>query len=723
MLNEKLNEVKKDIERYIKPLNELNINKGDTLVFDIEACAIKNHTEMLTYSIAVMNCNENEDIMYWTNNVSEFMDYLLNANTSHFKLYAHNCSYDIKPFILDFTNRYDTLQKLVTLVEKDYYDLFAGVSIPVLTEQKEKSNKMKKYEYDLRIKDNIFYSLVIQGEQAQISFLDSYKILPMSLKRACSGFLNLELSKDGLDYNKERSLEDKLTHEELSYIYDDVFGLKYLIKLCCIDGFDVNGKHILFNKLTSSSQSLYDYKQTLREDFEERKNSFENYSECFYYLDKNLEQNGYYTKSQKDYKSIQKYEDNKNQLLFNGLFPALNPFTEDWIRLSYYGGLCTPHYENVEKYSKYEDKKGIVLDVNSLYPFVMKSFLLPYGDPIIGYGEYFKQDESYKTNYPLFIQEITIYEMNVKPYKMPFIQVKNSQYFNQREIISTNKKDGEYRTIKLRLTNVLLDLLFENYDIPRYSFGNHIAFRGTNKLFENYLSFWADVKKNNKGAKRETAKLRQNGLYGKFGMNSNTVITLFENNDGVYKLNRTEESYISNSIYLPMATFITSYAKMYLVKSINENYERFMYCDTDSLHLYGDLSEVKGLKIDGKEYGAWDNELTFNDFIYISPKRYAEKDVKSGNWIIKCCGLSDDIMKKVDDISIFTCCENPKDIKKKLEKGKIYSIDNEDDVYYYSDKNYTQKIKGIFKSKKSKIIKYGTDIQTQPYMITKTNYF
>ena len=40
----------------------------------------------------------------------------------------------------------------------------------------------------------------------------------------------------------------------------------------------------------------------------------------------------------------------------------------------------------------------------------------------------------------------------------------------------------------------------------------------------------------------------------------------------------------------------------------------------------------------------------------------------------------------------------------------------------YADTDCTKKIKGLFKSKKSKIVKYGTDIQEQPYMITSNNY-
>ena len=81
-------------------------------------------------------------------------------------------------------------------------------------------------------------------------------------------------------------------------------------------------------------------------------------------------------------------------------------------------------------------------------------------------------------------------------------------------------------------------------------------------------------------------------------------------------------------------------------------------------------------------------------------------------------------MNKVDDINMFDICEyDGKIIRKMFTEGNIYFTDNEDDIYYYKDEEYKQPIKGLFKSKKSKIVKYGTDIQQQPYMITKNNYF
>ena len=245
-----------------------------------------------------------------------------------------------------------------------------------------------------------------------------------------------------------------------------------------------------------------------------------------------------------------------------------------------------------------------------------------------------------------------------------------------------------------------------------------MAFRGTNNLFKNYIDFWSKIKQENEGALRSFAKLMQNGLYGKFGMAGASEITNFQNNDGVFTIEHTHEMVTSNTVYLPMATFITSWAKQYLVQAINANYERFMYCDTDSLHLYGTLDQVRGVEIGKKIYGLWDNEMCFEDFKYLGSKRYAEKNSETHQWEIKCCGLTDEIMKKLDDISVFEMCVYS---AKELAKMKYYTKD--DDIYYYKDKECRQKIKGLIKSKKSKIIKGGTIIQEQPYMINANNYF
>lgn len=712
-LNEVLSYKKNHLKRYTKDISKIKFKKHDVLVFDIEACAIKNHTEMLTYSIACISCYDETDTMYWTNSVDNFLDTLLLSKAKTIKIYAHNCLYDVKPFLLKYVEKYGNNELKVNTYTKKEFNKYINKNVEV-TYRQYKQDKLKPFQYKLSIKDGIFYGLTIQTDTTKIEFLDSYKIIPQNLQSACSSFLDLKLPKDGLDYNKERTLEEDLTKEEMNYIYDDVFGLKYLIKLCCIDGFDVNGKHVRFTKLTNSSQSMYDYKQTLLEDYENRTNAFNN-DEFYDYVENRLIGTNF--NSTKNF-------DERLQILFESVYPVQTCFMDNWERLSYYGGLCTPHYENCKKYSNSKDHRGKVYDVNSLYPSRMEVELLPYGVGHYYEIPYIKMNEKYKRDFPLYIQDITIHDIEVKEDKMYFLQVKDNEYFNGRELIKNNiNKYGNKVDIHLRLCNPLLELLFDCYNVKSYTLGSHIGFRGSYKLFDNYLKFWKEVKQTSKGAKRAVAKLRQNGLYGKFGMSGDNEITTFENVDGKFTINHTGETYVSNAIYLPMASFITSYAKCYLVNAINQNYDNFLYCDTDSIHLYG-TEQAKGIEVDSKKYGAWDNEMDFDDFKYLSPKRYAERDINTKEWTIKCCGLTDKIMKKVNDINMFDICEyDGKTMNKMIKENRVYKKDSEDDVYYYKDKECTQRIRGLFKSKKSKIIKYGTDIQEQPYMISNNNYF
>ena len=57
---------------------------------------------------------------------------------------------------------------------------------------------------------------------------------------------------------------------------------------------------------------------------------------------------------------------------------------------------------------------------------------------------------------------------------------------------------------------------------------------------------------------------------------------------------------------------------------------------------------------------------------------------------------------------------------KEIKKTTLYT--KEDTVYYYLDKECTQKVKGLFKSKKSKIVKNGTVIKQQPYMLNENPF-
>lgn len=724
MLNRRLEGIYNEgLDKKIKPLSELKFEKNNVLVFDIESCGIENNKKALTYSIAVMKADSNEDIMYWTNSVSEFMDTILNVSCETIEIYAHNLFFDIKPFITYFINHYPTNMLKNNIEETKIYDYNMKTKV-IQRVQKTTATRRKyqTYDYDFIYRKGQLYMCRIYGNTYQvkqkkkevvktcmITFKDSFKIAPYSLQKCAKDFLNLDLSKGGLDYNKERTLDDKLTIEELKYIYEDVFSLSYLIKQLVIEGTDLNGDKVKYDCLTNSGQSLKNYKLTLLEDFNNKQNAFNN-EELYEEIETKLLNTKFYNIkcSDDDYK--------KADILFKTVYPPLSIGVDKWLRHSYYGGLSMVDFKNVEKFSKKKNRNGVVLDVNSLYPFCMSTFLLPYGRPVIKQEPYEELTEEFKKTYPLYVQEITIYDMQLKKGKCPFVQVKDAMDFNGREVLNTNiNKKGEQVPITLLLCSPLFELLFENYNINGYELGRSICFKGSYNLFKNYIDFWSKIKQESSGSLRAISKLRQNGLYGKFGTSVLCEEFNIKADNDKFEIEHTHLDYATDNIYLPIASFITSYAKKYLVSAINSNKDRFMYCDTDSVHLYGTLEEVKGINIGKKIYGYWDNELCFDDFKYLGSKRYAERNVETGKWEIKCCGLTDKIMKKVD-IQYFDYCQYS---IKELNKMQLYTKDSDDDVYYYEDKECTKVIKGLFKSKKARIVPGGTLIITTPYAIIK----
>ena len=679
--------------------------------FDIEACSTdETKEEMYTYSLSFMSCDIQNNICYNFDDIRECINTLLSLPCKIVNLYAHNCGYDMKPIIVDYIEQFGNNVKQQEFYTLYKYDRFEKTRKELKYQYNGKSKVMKPFQYDIIMKDGIFYKLTLMSETTTINFYDTYKLVPYSLKKCCSDFLGLDLGKDGLDYEKIRKPDDELTTEEKIYIYDDVFGLSYLVKALKIDGLTLSDKTFKFTKLTNSGQSLHDYKIMLLHDFMQKEPPFDN-QEVYGHVE------NYLLLKTKFYNmDLIKDEDKMAQMVFLGLYPTESYFQDAWERQSYFGGLCTVHKENVAKYSKRKNKEGRVYDVNSLYPSRMKDCLLPYGRGNYCEKPYEEMSKNYKKNYPLYIQEITIYSLDIKKNKMAWLQVKDNPAFNGVEVQKNNIVDGKRVTIKLRLTNVLLDLLFECYDVKSYELGPHIAFKGAYNLFKTYIDFWSEIKTTQKGAGRNLAKLRLNGLYGKFGMSGCNEITYVDVNNGKFEVVHTHDEVVSETVYLPMASFITSYAKEKLVKAINSNYKTFMYCDTDSIHLYG--HKVKGIEIHPTKFGAWDNEMIFNDFKYLGAKRYAEKDITTNQWNIKCCGLTDNIMKQVDNINVFDICKLD---NKQIEEYKNNTYDGT--VYYYFDKECSKPIPGLIKSNKMKIVKHGSCMIEQPYKITERMYF
>ena len=411
----------------------------------------------------------------------------------------------------------------------------------------------------------IFFEVENKKHINKVTIYDSLKILNFSVDKIAKAF-DLPIRKLELDYTKYREVGHILTPEEVDYIRNDVEIMARAL--------DFMFKEKL-TKMTIGSDALTYYKEM-----------------------------------------------NKN---FNKYFPIL-PYEIDMdIRKSYKGGFT---YLN-DCYKEKETGRGLVLDVNSLYPSVMTGEYLPFGDPIYFLGKY-EEDPLYK----LYIQTFTC-SFELKEGKIPCIQIKNNLAFVPNEYVKSS--DGDLVT--LTLTNVDLKLFFENYNVKDITYHSGWKFKALKGLFTNYINYWTEKKIN---AKKEgnnvlylISKLMLNSLYGKFGLNPNVGSKYpYLNEEGVVKYGNYPME-IRDSIYIPVASFITSYArnktirtsqaiKDYTLKNYGKDY--YIYSDTDSIHLLEMSKEelASFVEIDDYKLGAWKMESTFVRGKYIRQKCYIE---------------------------------------------------------------------------------------------------
>lgn len=319
--------------------------------------------------------------------------------------------------------------------------------------------------------------------------------------------------------------------------------------------------------------------------------------------------------------------DKKN---FERWFPVLPVELDADIRRAYKGGFV---YLN-PKYKDARGLQGITLDVNSLYPSVMYDCVLPFGYPM-----YFEGKPETDEKYNLFIVRIEC-AFDLKPDHIPTLQLKNTRRFVETEYLTTS--DGDI--VEMTLTSVDLALLLDHYDVSSLRYINGYKFKGVKGLFKDYIDYWGHIKATETGALRQLAKLMLNSLYGKFATNPNAIkkIPVIDRDELVqYTLDDPD---LRDPVYTAMGAFITAYARNKTIRSAQAVYDRFIYADTDSLHLIG-FDVPEGLDVHPSKLGAWKHEGTFTDSKYIRAKTYME--TIDGVDKVTCAGMPDNVKTKV----------------------------------------------------------------------------
>ena len=292
-------------------------------------------------------------------------------------------------------------------------------------------------------------------------------------------------------------------------------------------------------------------------------------------------------------------------------FPILDKEIDDFLRKSYKGGWT---YLN-PKYKGKDINDGLVYDVNSMYPAVMYEFPYPVGIPQKFTGEYIL-DESM----PLYVIEL-ICTFKLKKDKFPSIQSKNTFRTPQYTVEVTEP-------LQLVLTNVDLELLYENYHVTVFEYIGGYKFAKANGIFNDYIDYFIKMKIENNGKNiclRNIAKLFLNSLYGKFGTNPYKVnkIPYLNKEKNCIEFENTEEEY-TKPVFTAIASFVTSYARRNIIQTANKIGKRFIYADTDSVHIEG--LEIPGINIDDNKLGYYKLEYKFTKARYIKGKTYMEQE-------------------------------------------------------------------------------------------------
>ena len=301
------------------------------------------------------------------------------------------------------------------------------------------------------------------------------------------------------------------------------------------------------------------------------------------------------------------------------------------------------------------------LDINSMYPYIMKNKNFPI--KMIFWGSYpkYKTDKLYNIyeknkNENLIIARVKIFI----PEKYAYI-LQKAKVNNQRKSIFLS---GTFETV---LTSPELDFVSKYGKILKFK---EIAVYHKGVIFKDFVTFFYNkrliFKEKQNFVYEKFCKLILNSQYGKWGqkqikyipvikdmqqnliksfgtiINAETKETyqLIQFGKILYRVIETEEN--SKDSFVAIASFVTAYSRILLIKYLLlAKRKNIIYCDTDSLFINKQGLENLKKVIDNKKLGFLKIEEISNHVIIYKPKFYLFgkdfkcKGVKKNSEIIK----------------------------------------------------------------------------------------
>lgn len=443
--------------------------------------------------------------------------------------------------------------------------------------------------------DGQWYSIIVSKNGHYHMFFDLYKLIPFSVEKIGKELKTKFQKAPEIDYKSHKSEGEEITEEEAYYLACDCLVIKEAYEIMVKRG---------AKRTTISSCAMEEYKKWCM--FDERE--FRKY-----FVDLTLRE-----------------------------CPLDETITShEYLKRAYHGGFCWCN----DKIANKTVKNGFTLDVNSLYPYVLRQYRMP-----VGAGHWFNGEipEEAKKENNVYIVRIKA-RFTLKPGQLPCCQIRNNPAYKCNEWLTTTDINGS-RFIKVNgkvqlnkpeitVTNYDLELMKEAYNMD-YEVIDGVWFNTMPDLFNTYIDKFYEMKKDAPDAvSRFCAKLYINALGGRFGADRKSSVKVLTSKNGLTKeaLVETEKE----PGYIPVAIFMTSIARTITIRAARSfGLDHICYCDTDSMHVRDfDINSVKDIVIDSKILGAWKHECSWDQAKFYHQKCYIERHV-TGEYDVKCAGLS-----------------------------------------------------------------------------------
>lgn len=628
---------------------------------DFETCRIEDGSDVRVWAWGMSDIFK-YDFKY-DNNIQSFIDLILN-DTNVYDIAIHNLKFDGN-FILP------------VLYRLGYKYMPNNLFMDAWQSGKDLS---KTFTHNITAQGQWFSITIVKDNikatpttPAFVHIWDTLKLFPQTLKEVgkqyCKTYQKIEEPPEF--YKAIRPEGHTPTDEELLYLRNDCLTLAEALRV----QFEMYGT--IYR--TRASKAFEFFKQCCIMDDGETNNYKSHYEGLQQYVIPRVPgledwEGGYYRFAPKEVRDKLKRSKVKLIKAFEYYIPDYK--TWEHFKQAYRGGISyvNPLYKERDVINNIT-----VLDVNSMYPYCLRNFPIPFG------RMFKRRGKPVDTEHGTWIASARVSFKLKNDWHLPCIQMKH-KYGREWLRESSDYKEYDcmdyYNDDVIWFTKVDYETYLENYDfhvhewltwyefkqtgtkdgqtfIDKYYGDKQLADAKLNELKREYKDNPEGLKNDERFIKasmeRQEAKIVMNSAYGKHGTKYVLLskASEFLGEDLPIKFigekhNFNKEPDDPSHYYIPYACFVTAYARRMLVTAWNTFKGRAVYCDTDSIHFIGtpdDIAPELAHQVDWLktgELGLWKEEGQFIAGRYIRSKTYIEID-KDETPHVTCAGATKEI--------------------------------------------------------------------------------